>query len=253
LQESADRRTRSFRFFKGPVFANLVLADEINRSPPRTQAALLEVMQERQVTVGGKKYPVPSPFLMVATQNSLETEGVFPLPEAQMDRFLMAIHLDYPDFPDEVAIVDAATGVARPQSRQVLTPELLVEMQKTARLVPVVPSVKEYALALVRNTRPESPDSARGVRQFLRWGASPRGGQALIASAKVLACVRGRPYVTRQDIRDVALPALVHRLILSFRAQGLRMPDLIDRLMTETDAQVAPPIKSRRWKDVIGH
>jgi MoxR-like ATPase len=252
LQESADRRTRSFRFFKGPVFANLVLADEINRSPPRTQAALLEVMQERQVTVGGQKYPVPAPFLLVATQNSLETEGVFPLPEAQMDRFLMAIHLDYPDFHEEVDIIDAATGLSAATVRQALTPEQLVQMQRVARVVPVVPSVKEYALALVRNTRSEEGRS-KGVGQFLRWGASPRGGQALIASGKVLAAVRGRPYVTRQDIRDVALPTLAHRLILSFRAgaQGVSMRELIDRLIAETDAQMTSPIRSRRWGDIL--
>ena len=256
LQESPDRRTRSFRFFKGPVFANLVLADEINRSPPRTQAALLEVMQERQVTVGGKKYPVPAPFLLVATQNSLETEGVFPLPEAEMDRFLMAIHLDYPSFDEEVGIVDAGTGVSAAQPSQVLTPEMLIEMQRVARLVPVVPSVKEYALTLVRNTRPSEGRETRGegrVNSLLRWGASPRGGQALIAGGKVLACVRGRNYVTRQDIRDVALPALAHRVILSFRAgaQGIKMPDLVNRLITETNAQLAPPMKSQRWRDVL--
>ncbi|OAI49008.1 hypothetical protein AYO44_00985 [Planctomycetaceae bacterium SCGC AG-212-F19] len=253
LQETADRKTRSFRFFKGPIFANLVLADEINRSPPRTQSALLEVMQERQTTVGGQKHVLPAPFLLVATQNSLETEGVFPLPEAQMDRFLMAIHLDYPEFSEEVGIVDAATGTGTPALAQVLAPDKLVEMQQLARLVPVVPSVKEYALALVRNTRPGPQPTAGSVASLLRWGASPRGGQALIAAAKVLACVRGRPYVTRQDIRDVAVPVLAHRLILSFRAgaQGTRMSDLIYRLITETDRQLAPPIKSRRWRDVL--
>jgi MoxR-like ATPase len=197
----------------------------------------------------------------VATQNSLETEGVFPLPEAQMDRFLMAIHLDYPSFNEEVAIVDAATGTGVSEIQQVLTAEQLVEMQQLARLVPVVPSVKEYALALVRNTRP-GPSSPRspgergrgeGVASLLRWGASPRGGQALIAAGKVMACVRGRQYVTCQDIRDVALPVLAHRLILSFRAgaQGTRMSELINRLIAETNQQLAPPIKSRRWRDVL--
>jgi MoxR-like ATPase len=257
LQESPDRRTRAFRFFKGPVFANLVLADEINRSPPRTQAALLEVMQERQVTVGGKKYAVPAPFLLVATQNSLETEGVFPLPEAQMDRFLMAIHLDYPSFAEEVGIVDAGTGPLPGQESakpsQVLTPEKLIDMQRVARLVPVAPSVKEYALALVRNTRPSPAPRLSSVGQLLRWGASPRGGQALIAGGKVLACVRGRNYVTRQDIRDLVLPALGHRVILNFRAgaQGIKMTDLMQRLIAETDAQLAPPMKSRRWRDIL--
>lgn len=253
LQESADRKTRSFRFFKGPIFANLVLADEINRSPPRTQSALLEVMQERQTTVGGQRHALPVPFLLVATQNSLETEGVFPLPEAQMDRFLMAIHLDYPGFDDEVGIVDAATGSGAVEMQPVLSAAKLVEMQQLARLVPVVPSVKEYALALVRNTRPSERAKGEGVNSLLRWGASPRGGQALIAAGKVLACVRGRQHVTRQDIRDVALPVLGHRVILSFRAgaQGLRMSELIERLIAETDRQLAPPIKSRRWRDIL--
>jgi MoxR-like ATPase len=253
LQESPDRRTRSFRFFKGPVFANLVLADEINRSPPRTQAALLEVMQERQVTVGGRKYSVPSPFLLVATQNSLETEGIFPLPEAQMDRFLLAIHLDYPSFQEELDIIDVATGARAATPAQVLSPEQMLEMQKTARLVPVVPSVKEYALALVRNTRPGTPEAADGIGHLVRWGASPRGGQALLTCAKVLACVRGRPYVTRQDIREVALPALAHRLILNFRAgaQGMSLSELVQRLIATTDAQLAPPVKSRRWRDIL--
>lgn len=253
LQESADRRSRTFRFFQGPIFANLVLADEINRSPPRTQSALLEVMQERQVTVGGTQHAVPTPFLLIATQNSLETEGVFPLPEAQMDRFLMSIHLDYPDFAEEVAIVDAATGTGWPVPEPVLTPEKLIAMQHLARVVPVSPTVKEYALALVRNTRPNSQAQAGSVSGLLRWGSSPRGGQALIAAAKVLACVRGRLYVSRQDIRDVALPVLAHRLILSFRAgaQGTRMPELIDRLIAETDRQLAPPMKSRRWRDLL--
>jgi MoxR-like ATPase len=253
LQESSDRRTRSFRFFKGPVFANLVLADEINRSPPRTQAALLEVMQERQVTVGGRKYPAPVPFLLVATQNSLETEGVFPLPEAQMDRFLMAIHLDYPSFEEELGIIDASTGTPGPQAEQVLTSARMVEMQQLARLVPVAPSVKEYALALVRNTRPGPEASADGIGRLVRWGASPRGGQALIAGAKVLACVRGRPHVTRQDIREVAVPALAHRLILSFRAgaQGTSLRQLVEQLIVQTDRQLAPPVRSRRWRDIL--
>lgn len=254
LQESADRRTRSFRFFKGPVFANLVLADEINRSPPRTQAALLEVMQERQVTVGGRNYPAPVPFLLVATQNSLETEGVFPLPEAQMDRFLMAIHLDYPSFEEELGIIDVSTGaLAAAQAEQILTPAQVIEMQQLARLVPVAPSVKEYALALVRNTRPGPEASADDIGRLLRWGASPRGGQALIAGAKVLACVRGRLHVTRQDIQDVAVPALAHRLILSFRAgvQGTSMRQLVEQLIAQTDRQLAPPVRSRRWRDIL--
>jgi len=253
LQESADRRTRSFRFFKGPIFANLVLADEINRSPPRTQSALLEVMQERQLTLGGQKHAVPMPFLLIATQNSLETEGVFPLPEAQMDRFLMGIHMDYPSFEEEVGIVDATTSLGGQTVEPILSPEQLIAMQQLARLIPVAPSVKEYALALVRNTRCDTQTPADSVARLLRWGSSPRGGQALIAASKVLACVRGRPYVTRQDIRDVALPVLAHRLILSFRAgaQGANIRQLVERLIAETDLQLAPPVKSRRWRDVL--
>lgn len=253
LQESADRRSRSFRFFPGPIFANLVLADEINRSPPRTQSALLEVMQERQLTVGGQKHAVPLPFLLIATQNSLETEGVFPLPEAQMDRFVMGIHMDYPSFAEEVDIIDATTGVGSQAIGPILSVEILVAMQELARLIPVAPSVKEYALALVRNTRFGKETPATSVAQSLRWGASPRGGQALIATAKVLACIRGRAYVTREDIRAVALPVLAHRLILSFRAgaQGASLRQIVDRLMAETDRQLAPPVKSRRWRDVL--
>lgn len=253
LQESPDRRSRSFRFFKGPIFANLVLADEINRSPPRTQSALLEVMQERQITVGGQKYAVPAPFLLIATENSLETEGVFPLPEAQMDRFLMAIHLDYPSFAEEVGIVDASTSELGSELTPVLSLENLLAMQRLARMVPVAPSVKEYALALVRNTRPHPQTPADGVARMLRWGSSPRGGQGLIAAGKVLACVRGRSYVIRQDIRDVALSVLAHRLVMSFRAgaQGTSMRQVVDRLIAETDRQMAPAVKSRRWRDVL--
>jgi MoxR-like ATPase len=171
LQENADRRTRCFRFFPGPVFANMVLADEINRSPPRSQSALLEVMQERQVTIGGQQHAVPAPFLLVATQNLLETEGVFPLPEAQRDRFLMSIRLDYPSFGEELAIVDAATGAGGPPPEPILDPQMLLAVQRFARMVPVVPSVKEYALALVRRTRPGG-QGAGGVCRMLRWGAS---------------------------------------------------------------------------------
>ena len=253
LQESPDRRSRSFRFFKGPIFANLVLADEINRSPPRTQSALLEVMQERQITVGGHRHDVPAPFLLIATENSLETEGVFPLPEAQMDRFLMAIHLDYPSFNEEVGIVDASTGGVAPELKQVLSLDDLVAMQRLARLIPVGPSVKSYALALVRNSRPRAEMPTDAVAGMLRWGSSPRGGQGLIAAAKALACVRGRPYVIRQDVRDVALPVLAHRLVLSFRAgaQGTSMRELVKKLIAETDREMAPPIKSRRWLDVL--
>ncbi len=253
LQESADRRSRSFRFFKGPIFANLVLADEINRSPPRTQSALLEVMQERQLTVGGHKHVVPVPFLLIATQNSLETEGVFPLPEAQMDRFLMGIHMDYPSFDEEVGIVDATTSLGAQVVEPILSVEQLIAMQQLARIVPVAPSVKEYALALVRNTRCDTQTSGESVARLLRWGSSPRGGQALIAASKVLACVRGRPYVTCQDVRDVALPVLAHRLVVSFRAgaQGANMSQVVAQLITETDRQLAPPIKSRRWQDIL--
>jgi MoxR-like ATPase len=253
LQESADRRQRSFRFFKGPIFANLVLADEINRSPPRTQSSLLEAMQERQVTVGGQRHAVPAPFLLIATQNSLETEGVFPLPEAQMDRFLMAIHMDYPGFTEELGIVDAATSTGSSNIEAVLSPEQMIAMQQLARQVPIVPSVKEYALALVRNTRPDEKTPPDGVARMLRWGASPRGGQALIAAAKVLACAQGRPYVTRQDVREVALPVLAHRMILSFRAgvRNISMRQMVDRLIAETDRQLAPPMKSRRWSDIL--
>ena len=211
---------RGFRFFKGPVFANLVLADEINRSPARTQNTLLEVMQERQVTVGGQTYPLPDPFFMVATENSQDTEGVFHLGEAQVDRFLMMIEQDYPGGAEEKRMVLQTTGTGKVQAGRVASPEVILAMQALAREVPVVPSVKEFALAVVRGSRPGEEDAVPEARGLIRLGASPRAAQALLLAAKVIALARGRRHVAQQDIVEVARPVMAHRLLIDYRAQA---------------------------------
>ncbi len=253
LQESPDHSRREFHFFKGPVFANLVLADEINRSPARTQSALLEVMQERQVSVGGHTYPAPLPFLLIATQNSLETEGVYPLPEAQMDRFIMSIEMDYPSAEEEKDIIDLTTVGARPEVKQVLDPEKFIQMQKLAISIPVVPAVKRFTLALVTQSRPGERGSPPEMAHMVRWGVSPRGGQCLLRAAKVWAITQGRSYVSRQDIKDLAYPVFAHRIILDFRAEarGLSVREVVDYLSARCDAQYGPSANSRRLRQLL--
>jgi MoxR-like ATPase len=211
---------RRFRFFKGPVFANLVLADEINRSPSRTQSALLEVMQERQVTIGGQSYFMPKPFVLVATQNTLDSEGVWPLGEAQSDRFMMRIEQTYPDEASEGTMLDQTTGVRKTAANQQTTPEAVIAMQEFAREVPVVPSVKDFALEIVRASRPGQPGEVQEATRDIRLGASPRAAQAMILGAKVLALARGRKHVTKEDVIEVARPVMAHRMILDFKAQA---------------------------------
>ncbi|MCX7805984.1 MAG: MoxR family ATPase [Planctomycetota bacterium] len=254
LQESPDKRVREFRFFKGPVFANLVLADEINRSPPRTQSALLEVMQERWVTLGGVRHRIPDPFMIVATQNALETEGVYPMPEAQLDRFMMYIELDYPSEAEESAILDATTGLGVPDLKQVLDGPTVLEMQALAKLVPVAPAVKRFAVELVRGSRPGKPDTSGAVGKQLRWGASPRAGQCLLRAAKVLAIVRGRKYATRSDIAELAMPVLRHRLIPDYRAgtaELARVDEIIRRLVEDTARRLSPEEGNRRLRSIL--
>jgi len=220
LESNVATGERHFRFFKGPVFANLVLADEMNRSPTRTQNTLLEVMQERQVTVGGQTYPLPSPFFMVATENSQDTEGVFHLGEAQVDRFLMMIEQEYPGGAEEKRMVLQTTGTGKAEAGRVASPEVILAMQALAREVPVVPSVKEFALALVRGSRPGEVDSVPEAQGLIRLGASPRAAQALLLAGKVIALARGRRHVAQQDIIEVARPVMAHRLLIDYRAQA---------------------------------
>ena len=220
LESNVATGERHFRFFKGPVFANLVLADEINRSPTRTQNTLLEVMQERQVTVGGRTYPLPRPFFMVATENSQDTEGVFHLGEAQVDRFMMMIEQEYPGSEHEKQMVLQTTGTRPVEAQRVAGPEDILAMQALAREVPVVPAVKEFALALVRGSRPGEEGAIPEARGLIRLGASPRAAQALLLAGKVLALASGRRHVAQQDVVDVARPVMAHRLLLDYRAQA---------------------------------
>ena len=220
LESNVTTGERHFRFFKGPVFANLVLADEINRSPTRTQNTLLEVMQERQVTVAGQTYPLPRPFFMVATENSQDTEGVFHLGEAQVDRFLMMIEQEYPGGEHEKQMVLQTTGTRPVVAERVAGPEDILAMQALAREVPVVPAVKDFALALVRGSRPGEEDSVPEAQGLIRLGASPRAAQALLLAGKVIALARGRRHVAQQDIIEVARPVMAHRLLIDYRAQA---------------------------------
>ncbi len=220
LEHNIETGERNFHFFKGPVFANMVLADEVNRSPARTQAALLEVMQEKQVTIGGETYFLPKPFMIVATQNTLDHEGVFMLGEAQVDRFIMMIEQDYPTEPEEKAIIQSTTGTYVPNIQAVTNPETILAMQALAQEVPVVPSVKAFAMSIVRSSRPKEIDACREVADNVRLGASPRAAQALIKLAKVIALSRGRQHVAKQDIMEVTQPVMAHRLIVDFRAQA---------------------------------
>lgn len=236
LEEDHSTGKRFFKFQRGPIFTNILLADEINRTPPKTQAALLESMQEGSVTVGGKTLKLPDPYFVLATQNPIEQAGTYPLPEAQLDRFLLNIHIDYPDEQDEVEILRSTTGAARVKPNPSLDAEQLREMQKLVREIHVSDDLYRYVAALVRATRIETSGSdalQQTLHQWIKWGAGPRAGQALILAAKARALLQRRLAVTRKDIHSLLLPVLRHRVLLSFQAQadGVQMPRLIDELL----------------------
>jgi MoxR-like ATPase len=233
MEEEAGTGHRSFRFVKGPVFANIVLADEINRAPPRTQAALLEAMQEHRVTVAGETMPLPRPFFVLATQNPIEQEGTYPLPEAQLDRFLFDIRLGYPSRSEEVGILRATTAVDNTELRPVLDGKQALALQRMVRELPASESVLEYAADLVRATRPDQRDIPPLVKQYVRWGAGPRAGQALIMGAKAYALLNGRYAVAPADIQRVAHPVLRHRVLPNFaaEAEGVSVERIIDELL----------------------
>ncbi|MDP6357050.1 MAG: MoxR family ATPase [Planctomycetota bacterium] len=247
LESNVSTGERKFRFFKGPVFANLILADEVNRSPTRTQAALLEVMQERQVTSVGHTYFLPKPFILIATQNTLETEGVWTLSEAQTDRFLMMIEQDYPQEDEERRMLRLTTGSGRLMPESVADAETIQAMQRLAREVPVVPSVKDFALSIVRSSRPGESEAVEASRRDVRLGASPRAAQALLLSAKVLALARGRRHVTRQDVIRVTKPVMAHRLLMDVRAhaEGRGHQQVIDALIQQ--AKQKSLAETSRW------
>lgn len=220
LEEDRATGRRSARFIRGPVFTQVLLADEINRTPPKTQAALLEAMQEGMVTAAGQDLRLPRPFFVLATQNPLEQEGTYPLPEAQLDRFMLHIRLDYPNEAEEIRILQSTTGPNDVQIRHILDAERVLLLQQWVREVPVADNVFEYAARLVRATRPGGNDAPAEVRKWLRWGAGPRAGQALILAAKARALLAGRFHVAPDDVRRVAHPVLRHRLLLNFQAEA---------------------------------
>jgi MoxR-like ATPase len=233
IREDKATGTREFVFLPGPIFASVVLADEINRTPPKTQAALLEAMQERQVSAGGQRRPLPAPFFVLATQNPIEQEGTYPLPEAQLDRFLLKIVVGYPNEADELEVIKRTTGGAGAKVQPVLEAETLLALQALVRETPVADGVARYALALVRATRPVKEGGHPEISPLLQWGAGPRAGQSLVLGAKARATLHGRAFVTLDDIRAVAKPVLRHRLHPSYEAeaQGLSADTIVDRVI----------------------
>ena len=239
LEEDHATGARAFRFVRGPVFANVVLADEINRAPPRTQAALLEAMQEHAVTAAGETMRLPEPFFVLATQNPIEQEGTYPLPEAQLDRFLFDVRVGYPGADDEVAILRATTGSASERLAPVLDAEQALALQRLVRDVPAAEPVLRYAASLTRATRPDDATATALVKKYVRWGAGPRAGQALILGAKAHALLAGRLAVAPADVRRVAMPVLRHRVLPSFAAEAEGVTS--ERVIQDLLERVAPP------------
>ncbi len=233
IQEDRSTGERQLRFLPGPVFGNIILADEINRTPPKTQAALLEAMQEKQVTVGGERRAVPEPFFVLATQNPVEQEGTYPLPEAQLDRFMFNVRIDYPSEDEELRIIKQTTAESSNSITPLLSADEITELCKLVRKVPIADHVATDALRLSRMTRPQQEGVPDFVKQYVSWGAGPRAGQFLVLGAKARAVLHGRYFVSRDDIRKVALPVLRHRIRLNFNAdaEGLTTDDLILRLI----------------------
>ena len=240
MEEDSATHARSFRFVQGPVFANIVLADEINRAPPRTQAALLEAMQEHRVTAAGETMPLPEPFFVLATQNPIEQEGTYPLPEAQLDRFMFDIRVAYPDEAGEIAILRATTAHAQPPLEPVIDAAETLALQSAVRDIPVADVILQYAARIVRATRPGDGNAALDVvRRYVRWGAGPRAGQALVLGARAHALLTGKPVVTPDDVRRVIRPVLRHRILTTFaaEAEGISAEHVVDALLEH----VPPP------------
>jgi MoxR-like ATPase len=233
IQEDKATGVRQFKFLRGPIFANIVLADEINRTPPKTQAALLEAMQERQVTVGGERHRLPDPFFVLATQNPIEQEGTYPLPEAQLDRFMLNIMVDYPEEEEELNIVRLTTSTRKPSVQKILAGPDILELQEIVRKVPVADHVAHYAVRIARTTRRGQPGEPEFIRDYVSWGAGPRASQYLVLAAKARAVLHGRAFVSTDDIRAVAKPVLRHRIVTNFNAEaeGLKPDDILARLI----------------------
>jgi MoxR-like ATPase len=233
LQDDPTTGHRQFKYLKGPVFANIVLADEINRTPPKTQAALLEAMQEKKISAGGEDYKLDEPFFVLATQNPIEQEGTYPLPEAQLDRFLFNVKVEYPSWNEEIEIMRRVTGVARGELSNVLDREEILALQKLVRRAPVADHIFHYAAMLARSTRPSDVDAPDFIKEYLAYGGGPRASFNMILAGKARAILRGRYHVAIEDIQAVALPVLRHRIIPNFAAQseGLTSDDIVTKLL----------------------
>jgi MoxR-like ATPase len=245
LQEDPESGRRGFRFLKGPIFTNMLLADEINRTPPKTQAALLEAMQERNVTVGEETYRLPSPFFVIATQNPIEQEGTYNLPEAQLDRFLFAIRVEYPTEAEELEVMKRTAPPASVALRKVMGAEEILRIQEVVPRVPAADHVHRFALKLTRLTRPAEAEAPAYVKQCVSWGAGPRAAQSLIHCAKARALLHGRFHVSTEDVESVAVPVLAHRLVTSFHAEseGMTAVGVVERLLRDVSRGGAEKIR----------
>jgi MoxR-like ATPase len=256
IEENKTTGERSLRFVPGPIFANIILADEINRTPPKTQGALLEAMEERQVTTGGETHVLPSPFFVLATQNPIEQEGTYPLPEAQLDRFIFNILVGYPNEEEELSIIKRTTTDESVETTSILSAEDCLQIQHLVRQVPIADHVARYALRLVRQTRVRevSDDKPEIVRDYIAWGAGPRASQFLVLTAKAKALLEGMTHVTPEHIKSVALPVLRHRIITNFNAEadGVTTDDIILRLMEITSVDDSDPT-TRKQIDSVTH
>ena len=253
IEENRSTGARERRFLEGPLFANVVLADEINRTPPKTQAALLEAMQERQVTVGRTRHPLSDPFFVLATQNPIEQEGTYPLPEAQQDRFMFKVYVTYPNFDEEMEIARRTTSGAMAEVSPVLSGEEILELQKIVREVPIADQVIRYALALVRQTRVGGAGVPDFAEEMLGWGAGPRAVQYLILGGKARALLHGRTHVSTDDIQALAKPVLRHRIVVNFAAEseGVSSDDVVDRLIAITPTKEDELTSDARFKKIF--
>ncbi len=237
LEKDPVSEKRFFRFIHGPIFCNILLADEINRASPKTQAALLQAMQEKRVTVGGETYPIAAPFLVFATQNPVEQEGTYPLPEAELDRFMFQIDVSYPSYEEEVEIVKTTTGTYKPELKKILDSTKILEYQALVHRVPVSDHVASYAVRIARATRPDDPATPESVREGVSWGVGPRASQYLILGSKARAVLDGRYTPTTDDVKAIAPAVLKHRIVLNFRAEaeGVRPDDIIREILDKID------------------
>jgi MoxR-like ATPase len=253
IEENRATGSRERRFLEGPLFAHTILADEINRTPPKTQAALLEAMQERQVTVGRVRHPLADPFFVLATQNPIEQEGTYPLPEAQQDRFMFKVFVDYPSFEEEFEVARRTTTLQTDKVQPVLTAEEILDLQRTVRQVPVTDHVIRYALALVRQTRVGAPGTPDFVQDMVSWGAGPRAVQFLILGGKARALLHGRTHVSTDDIETLAKPVLRHRMVVNFAAEsdGVTADEIIQRLVAITPTKEDELTSDARFKKIF--